>query len=100
MSQRIVLIAGAIVVTALVAFSAFRQTHTPAPQPAQSTATEVPPITQTPADTGAQAAPTASMPAMASPRAAASAFAEREPTKDEMVGVPRTKPEEVLQGYE
>ena len=47
------------------------------------------------------------MPPMASPRAAAPApvttppvLTEREPTKEEVVGVPRTKAEDVLQGFE
>ncbi len=45
------------------------------------------------------------MPPLASPRAAAPVTAppiltEREPTKEEVVGVPRTKPEDVLQGLE
>ena len=105
MSQRIVLIAGAVIVIALVAFSVFHST-----KPAQPATDTVPPITQTPADTGAQAtpqapAPTAQMPPMASPRTAAPITAppvltEREPTKEEVVGVPRTKPEDVLQGLE
>ncbi|HEX3110710.1 MAG TPA: rhodanese-like domain-containing protein [Thermoanaerobaculia bacterium] len=90
---------------ALVLFSVLRSTKTAAPAPtAESTAAQVPPITQTPADTGAQA-----MPPMASPRGAAPAPApmttpavltEPEPTKEEVVGVPRTKPEDVLQGLE
>lgn len=111
MSQRIVLIAGAVIVIALVVFSVLRSTKPAAPA-AESTTAQVPPITQTPADTGAEAtppapAPTGQMPPMASPRGAAPApmttppvLTEREPTKEEVVGVPRTKPEDVLQGFE
>ena len=44
------------------------------------------------------------MPPMASPRttttAAPAPIAEREPTKEEVAFVPRTKPEIVLEGYE
>lgn len=40
------------------------------------------------------------MPPMASPRTAPPALTEREPTKEEVVNVPRTKPEDVLQGFE
>ena len=77
MSQRIVLIAGTVLVIALVAFSVLRSTHN-APAPAPAT-----------------------MPPMASPRTAAPApIAEREPTKEEVAFVPRTKPEIVLEGYE
>ena len=100
------MIAGAVIVIALVAFSVFHSTK-PAAQAATDT---IPPITQTPADTGAQAtppapAPSAQMPPMESPRAAAPittppAITEAEPTKEEVAGVPRTKPEDVLQGLE
>lgn len=108
MSQRIVLIAGAVIVIALVGFAVIRSAKPPAPPPTDT----IPPITQTPADTGAQATPpapeptpTAQMPPMASPRAAAPVttppvLTEPEPTKEEVVNVPRTKPEDVLQGYE
>ena len=90
MSQRLVLIAGAVIVIALVLFSVLRSTHTP---------NLVPVTTET------QAPAVATMPPMASPRTAAPittppVVAEREPTKEEVVGVPRTKPEEVLQGFE
>jgi hypothetical protein len=78
MSQRLIVIAGAIIVIALVAFALLRSTQAP---------------------------PVATMPPMASPRTSAPittppVLSEREPTKEEVVGVPRTKPEEVLQGYE
>ena len=104
MSQRIVLIAGAVIVIALVLFSVLRSTHTeqtPAPAVVQTqTSTPPPGVAET-------QAPSASMPPMASPRTAAPApvtappiLTEREPTKEEVVGVPRTKPEDVLQGFE
>lgn len=102
-SQRVVLIAGAIIVIALVAFSVLRSTHTTPPAPVQSTVAETAPMPATQA-TGTEPG---ALPPMASPRAsvpppvtAAPVLTEREPTKEEVVGVPRTKPEEVLQQLE
>lgn len=105
MSQRIVVIAGAVIVIALVAFSVFRSTEKAAPPPVATL-----PSTPAPAVTQTQPAPTSSpiqMPPLASPRTAAAppittppVLAEREPTKEEVVDVPRTKPEDVLQGFE
>jgi len=110
-SQRVVLIAGAIVVIALVAFSVLRSTHTPSPAELMGTQTSnsqsgsaaETPATQTQAGTQTAAA----MPPMASPRASAPLPAitspiltEREPAKEEVAGVPRSKPEDVLQQYE
>jgi len=100
MSQRIVLIAGAVIVIALVLFSVFRSTHVeekPAPAVVQTQTPAAPPPVVAETE-----APAVSMPAMASPRTAAPAPAPivAEPTKEEVVGVPRTKPEDVLQGFE
>jgi hypothetical protein len=110
-SQRVVLIAGAVLVIALVAFSVLRSTHTPTPAELMGTQTSRPQsgsagetsATQTPAETQTAAA----MPPMASPRATtplpvatSPVLTEREPTKEEVVGVPRSKPEDVLQQYE
>jgi hypothetical protein len=102
MSQRLILIAGAVIVIALVAFSVLRSTHAPNPVPVASSQTATPPAA---AATETQAPAVATMPPMASPRIAAPittppVVAGREPTKEEVVGVPRTKPEEVLQGFE
>ena len=80
MSQRIVLITGAVIVIALVAFSVLQSTKTARPAPA----VEMPPMAST-----RTAAP-----------APASILTEREPAKEEVVTVPRTKPEDVLQGLE
>jgi hypothetical protein len=102
-SQRVVLIAGAILVIALVAFSVMRSTHTTPSAPVQSTVAETAPLPAT----QSTATEPAALPPMASPRAsaappvtAAPALTEREPTKEEVVGVPRTKPEDVLQQLE
>jgi rhodanese-like protein len=100
-SQRVVLIAGAIVVIALVAFSVLRSTQkTPPPAPMAS----LPP---TQSNVQSSATEPAALPPMASPRAslpppvtASPVLTEREPTKEEVVGVPRTKPEDVLQMLE
>lgn len=102
MSQRLIVIAGAVIVIALVVFSVLRSTHTPNPVPVASSQTATPPAAVT---TETQVPVVATMPPMASPRTSAPittppVLAEREPTKEEVVGVPRTKPEEVLQGYE
>jgi len=102
MSQRLIVIAGAVIVIALVVFAVLRSTHTPNPVPVAASPEATPPPA---AATETEAPAVATMPPMASPRIAAPittppVVAEREPTKEEVVGVPRTKPEEVLQGYE
>ena len=102
MSQRIVLIAGAVLVIALAAFSVLRSTrNAPAPAPVAVQTTAPPPA----AVTETQAPAVATMPPLASPRTAAPittppVLTEREPTKEEVAFVPRTKPENVLEGYE
>ena len=105
-SQRLVLIAGAIVVIALVAFSVLRSTHTPAPAELMGTQAS---STQTGSagEVSTQTQTAAAMPPMASPRTSAPlpavtspVLTEREPTKEEVVGVPRSKPEDVLQQFE
>jgi hypothetical protein len=105
-SQRVVVIAGAIVVIALVAFAVLRSTRTtpPAPVP-QSTVAETAPI---PSQTAATTEPqNSALPPMASPRASAPppitrspVLTEREPTKEEVVDVPRSKAEVVLEQFE
>ena len=106
-SQRLVVIAGAIVVIALVAFAVLRSTRATPPAP-QSTAADTAPV---PSQTAAPAATTdtqiAALPPMASPRASAPppittspVLTEREPTKEEVVNVPRSKAEVVLEQFE
>jgi hypothetical protein len=109
-SQRIVLIAGAALVIALVVFSVLRSTHTPTPAEllgTQTSSTQPGSAGETPAQPPSQSQTAAAMPPMASPRASAPlpavtspVLTEREPTKEEVVGVPRTKPEDVLQQFE
>jgi hypothetical protein len=110
-SQRVVLIAGAALVIALVAFSVLRSTHTPTPAELLGTQTSSPQSgsageTSAP-QTSNETQTAAAMPPMASPRASAPLpvvtsplLTEREPTKEEVVGVPRSKPEDVLQQFE
>ena len=100
--QRVVIIGGAVIVVALVASSVFRSTHTTPPAPVQTTAAAEASPSVAPTQT-----PTAALPPMASPRASAPppvttppVLTEREPTKEEVAGVPRTKPEDVLQELE